>query len=179
MIWDSNPWKRDLRKCSHFLQRLSAQSRPLTEQQLFSVERRIFLAFYSIRKLLEAHKLTDSCTQQQTAVKVYPPTGKPITHFNWHRSDEHFDFTAPRVERWSLVKLCHQFVHSYVFHIVDGETGGLSGFFIASDRQRTEGLLDIDVNSVIAICQSVAADDISTLHWTRDPKTGKETFAAS
>jgi len=180
MIWDSNPWKHDLWKCAAFLKRVGAQIHPLTEPQRISIERRIFLGFYSIRKLLEAQKLTDRCSQQMTTLSVFPPTWTPITHFNWHRAGEHFDFNAPRSEEWSLIELCHQFIHSYVFHIALGEAGGLTGFFVASDKQlkKKRGLLRINVDSVAAIFQSVATDDIVSFHWTRDPNTNEECFSS-
>jgi hypothetical protein len=179
MIWDSNPWKHDLFKGAAFLDRLTVQQKPLTDRQRVSIERRLFLGFYAVRKLLEAHKLTDGCSNQEVSVKVYPPTGKAITHFNWHKSDEHFDFDSPASAAWPLVKLCHQFVHSYIFHVVEGETGGLTGFFIASDQQRSKGLIDIDVATVISVFRSVASDDITSLQWSRDLATGKESFIAS
>jgi len=179
MIWDSNPWKHDLIKGADFLHRLTVQQKPLTERQRVSIERRLFLGFYAIRKLLEAHKLTDGCSNQELRVKVYPPTGKPITHFNWHKSDEHFEFDSPSSGAWALEKLCHQFVHSYIFHIVEGESGVLTGFFIASDRQRAKGLIDIEASTVISVFRSVASDDITSVQWSRDIATGKESFIAS
>lgn len=179
MIWDSNPWKHDLFKCAAFLDRVTAQDKPLSERQRVSIERRLFLGFYSIRKLLEAHKLTDECSKQVASVRLYPPTGKAITHFNWHKSDEHFDFDLPTLEKWELVKLCHQFIHSYIFHIVEDETVGLAGFFVASDWQLSEGLIGIDAPTVISVFRLVAKDDVTSLQWNRDPATGKESFIAS
>ena len=178
MIWDSNPWKHDLFKGAACLARLTVQQKPLTDRQRVSIERRLFLGFYAIRKLLEAHKLTDGCSNQVVSVKVYPPTGKAITYFNWHKSDEHFDFDSPSSAAWTLEKLCHQFVHSYIFHVLERETAGLTGFFIASDKQRPKGLIDIDACTVISVFRTVASDDITSLQWNRDPATGKESFTA-
>jgi hypothetical protein len=179
MIWDSNPWKHDLFKEAAFLDRLTVQQKPLTDRQRVSIERRLFLGFYAVRKLLEAHMLTDGCSNQEASVRVYPPPGKAITHFNWHKSGEHFDFDSPVSAALPLVKLCHQFVHSYIFHVVEEETGGLRGFFIASDQQRSKGLIDIDAAAVISVFRSVASDDITSLQWCRDLTTGKETFIVS
>ena len=179
MIRDSSPWKRDIWKCSQLFRRLMAQSEDLSDRQMISVEKRTFLTFYAIRKLIEAKKLSDECTSQQIPVTLFPSTGKAITHINWHRSDEHFDFQSPQLHHRSLLTLCHQFVHSYVFHIVSGETGGLFGFMVASDRQKGSSLLQIEVAAVISVLESIAKDDIVSSRWLRDSGTGKETFVLS
>lgn len=159
--------------------RLQAQTKRLSERQNVSVEKRIFLTFYGIRKLIEAKKLSDECTGQQISVTLFPSTGKAVTHMNWHRPDEHFDFQSPQSHHWALVTLCHQFVHSYVFHVVGGESGGLEGFMVASDRQKGSSVLQISVAAVISLFESIAQDDIVLSRWTRDPTTGKETFLLS
>ncbi|MCP5555908.1 MAG: hypothetical protein H7A54_19880 [Akkermansiaceae bacterium] len=159
--------------------RLQAQTKRLSDRQTVSVEKRIFLTFYGIRKLIEAKKLSDECTGQQIPITLFPSTGKAVTHMNWHRSDEHFDFESPQSHRWALLTLCHQFVHSYVFHVVGGESGGLDGFMVASDRQKGSSLLQIDVTAVISLFESIAQDDVVSSRWTRDPTSGKETFQLS
>ena len=177
MIRDSNPWKQDIWKCSQLFHRLKAQSEHLSDRQMISVEKRMFLTFYAVRKLIEAKKLSDECTSQQIPVTLFPSVGKAVTHMNWHRSEEHFDFESPNSHLWTLFRLCHQFVHSFVFHIVSGETGGLWGFMVASDNQRGSGLLQIEVTTVISVLESVAKDDIVWSRRSCDPVTGKETFA--
>jgi len=179
MIWESHSWKVEIWKSSRYFERLRDQRRNLSDRQCFCVEKHAFLAFYAIRKLMEAKKLSDQCTSQRLAVTTYPCTGKPITHFNWHRSDEHFNFESPTQHEWAVLKLCHQFVHSYVFHVVAGESGGLAGLMVASDRQKESGLIEVDISTTISLFDSVAQDDIVSSQWCRDPVTGKETFILS
>ena len=128
---------------------------------------------------MEAKKLSDECTSQQVRVTTYPCTGKPITHFTWHRSEEHFDFKSPKQDKWSVLKLCHQFVHSYVFHVVSAESSGLAGLMIASDRQKDSSLIELDVNATISLFDSVAQDDIVSSKWYHNSATGKEKFVLS
>jgi hypothetical protein len=179
MIRESHPWKAEICKSSRYLERLRSQRHNLSSHQCFCVEKHTFLSFYAIRKLLEAKKLSDECRSQQVVLTTYPCTGKPITHFNWHRSDEHFDFTNPTVDQWTVLNLCHQFVHSYVFHVVPGEPGGLAGLMVASDRQKASSLIKLDIGSTISLFDSVAQDDVVSSQWHRDPVTGKETFVLS
>jgi hypothetical protein len=173
MIHESHPWKRDIaRTAAYFSQLQTAAS--LTERQCVAIEKRSFVTFYSIRKLIEAKKLSDQVTSQQTSVFIYPPTGRPVTHINWHRSDEHFHPDQPHSESWDLLRLCHQFVHRYVFHIMESESGGFLALMVASDHQRTKGLLRLDVEDVVPLFHSVASDHIVSMRWQRDIKTGKE-----
>ena len=179
MIRESYPWKTEIWKSARYFERLRNQHRNLSGRQCFCVEKHVFLSFYAIRKLIEAKKLSDECTSQQVSVTTYPCTGKPITHFNWHKSDEHFDFGRPTQSKWSVLNLCHQFVHSYVFHVVAGESSGLAGFMVASDRQKKDSLVEIHIGTSISLFDAVVQDDIVSSHWCRDPKTGAESFSLS
>jgi len=177
MIWDSQPWKSDVGRLAYFLREKKRQKRwPSATHTL--VEKHVFLGFYSIRKLIEAHKLTERCESMLLKVRAYPPTGKAITYWNWHRSEEHFDLEAGTEESIPLERLANQFIHSYVFHIVlaSKRNGGLHSFLVSSDRQKTKSLLHIPADEVIRACRSVALDDIVESHWQKDPKTGAETF---
>jgi hypothetical protein len=179
MIWESHPWKAEIWKSARYLERLRDQHRNFSSRQYFCVEKHAFLSFYAIRKLIEAKKLSDECTSQQIAVTTYRCTGKTITHYNWHRYDEHFDLKTPKQEKWAVLKLCHQFIHSYVFHIMSGESSGLAGMMVASDRQKESSLIEIDIDAVISLFDSVAQDEVVSSQWNRDPSTGKETFVLS
>lgn len=178
MIHESHPWKQDIARTAAYFSRLGTAAN-LTERQRVAIEKRTFLTFYSIRKLIEAKKLSDQVTSQRISVIIYPPTGHPVTHINWHRSDEHFHLDQPHSESWDLLRLCHQFVHSYVFHIMESETGGFLALMVASDHQRTKGLLRLDIADVVPLFHSVASDDVVSMRWQRDIKTGKETFVLS
>lgn len=178
MILESYPWKQSIARTARYFSKLRSAPK-LTERQRVAVEKRTFLTFYAIRKLIEAKKLSDQITSQRTAVTIYPPTGRPVTHRNWHRSDEHFHLDQPQTESWDLLRLCHQFVHSYVFHIMEDESGALLALMVASDHQRTKGLLRLDIAAVVPLFDSVACDDVVSMKWHRDIKTGKETFVLS
>lgn len=178
MIWESHPWKQDIARTARYFERMETATK-LTERQRVTIEKRAFLTFYSVRKLIEAKKLSDQITSRSLAVTVYPPTGRKVRHMNWHRSDEHFHLDRPQCETWDVVGLCHQFVHSYVFHIMENEHGGLHAIMVASDRQKEKGLLQLNMIDVVPLLDSIAADDIVAATITRDPKTGKESFVLS
>jgi hypothetical protein len=136
------------------------------------VEQDLMLGFYAVRKLIEASKLADTIAQQSISLTMYPPTGKPVTRLNWHRLDELFDFGQPQMERWKLIDVCHQFVHSYVFAPSTADSGSLDGFHIASDRQRGTGLLYLHLNEVIRVFREVGNDYPTYVKMEWDPKKG-------
>ena len=177
MIWESYPWKQDLARTADYFSRLQSVSN-LSEKQRVAIEKRTFLGFYSIRKLVEARKLSDQIRAKPTLVTIFPPTGIEVTYRNWHRSDEHFHLDKPHKETWSLVRLCHQFVHSFVFHLMENESG-FHGVMVASDHQRAKGLLQLKLTELIPLFEAIATDDIVSSKWQKDPQTGKETFTLS
>lgn len=179
MIWNSSPWKTDIWKCSRYFEKLSLQSRRLSDAQCISVEKQAFLAFYSIRKLLEAKKLSDGCASQGVQIVEYKRTASIITHLNWHHADRHFDLQCPKNRNWSVVQLCNQFVHSYIFHALSSVDSGLGGLWVASDKQKNTSLLEIRTAQIVNLLDSIAEDDVVASRCARDLKNGKETFRLS
>jgi hypothetical protein len=73
------------------------------------------MGFYAIRKLVEANKLTNKLTETSIPMRLYPSHGKAVTRLNNLRVDELYDLNAPKQTDLNLTKMCHQFIHSYVF----------------------------------------------------------------
>ena len=171
MIWDSSYWKDDLLRRAKGLQRRRSQ-KEWGQAALSRVEQDLMLGFYSVRKLIEASKLSDAVAQQVIRVSVYPPTGKQATKLNWHKLDELFDLDRSHEESRGLSYLCHQFIHSYIFMVRTHEAGGLEGFCFASDRQRVKGLYYLPVTEVIRLFREVGKDypARSTFTWDEELK---------
>lgn len=91
-----------------------------------------------------------------------------MTRLNLHRLDELYDLDAPERYDLSLLDLCHQFVHSYIFAPVLAESGGLSVVWVASDRQRSRALIEIEVNKMIGIFEKVGRDEVRSIRMTFD-----------
>ncbi|HEX9938589.1 MAG TPA: hypothetical protein VGB15_15735, partial [Longimicrobium sp.] len=79
MIWESSYWKEDLLKQAEALRKRTTQRR-WPEISFARLEQAVMLGFYSIRKLVEARKLSDHVASSAIPVTTYPPTGKPITY---------------------------------------------------------------------------------------------------
>lgn len=111
--------------------------------------------FYAIRKLIEAHLISDSLSESMLTVRVYAATGKRVTYMNRHKIDHLYDLEHSRRETRSLTFVCNQVVHSYVFQSVLEERGGLEGFMFSSDRERNRCLLHLAARDVVKLFQKV------------------------
>jgi hypothetical protein len=84
MIWESGPWKDALLADADLLDRWANKPKA-TERRSLLIERKIFLAAYSIRKLLEALKLSSNFSDRSFRCFTYPAISNRITHMNSHR----------------------------------------------------------------------------------------------
>jgi len=167
MIFESAYWKRDLVRRASLLGRNMAQRR-WSEASFAKFEQTVMIGFYSVRKLVEAAKLTDALVREPVSTRRYLSKGIPVTRFNSHRLEELYDLDSPARRDLSLLDLCHQFVHSYVFTPVLDESSRLTAIWIASDRQRSRALIGVDVKTVIGIFEKVGNDEVGCMRATFD-----------
>lgn len=157
MIYDDGPWKRALLADAARLLRWRDQART-TEASLRNAERVVMLGFYSIRKLLEAHKLTDKTRSLTLRLKAYQPTGTRVTLLSSHRIDETFHLGTGRATRLDLSFVSNQVIHSYVFMIIGKKRGGISGFFFTSDYGRRKQLLFMTTTEIARCFRHIGKD---------------------
>jgi hypothetical protein len=116
------------------------------------------IGFYSIRKLIEAKKLSSSTIENEIVVCMYPSKGKPITLINWHSLDRLFDLKNRQQKALKLLTLCHQFVHSYVFTPVQTEEGRLHSILFCSDHARKSALYEVELEQIVGLFEKVGTD---------------------
>lgn len=172
MIWESGPWKEELLRLARTLERRRFQKRWSPASQA-CLEREVFIGFFTVRKLMEAHKLTDAVAEQQVPLTKYRfvPDAR-VTLRNWHKVDELVLQESATPSRLPLRELCNQLIHSYVFVEVVAESNGLDGFFFCSDWSRGKCLYYASVRDVIQVFTSVGLDDPSEDVATWDPEKG-------
>lgn len=171
MISESFYWKNELLKQAQDLRRRLAQRR-WVDASYARVEQTVMLGFYTIRKLIEAKRISTSTAQRAVHLSAYPATGNPVTLINLHKIERNYDLETRRRETLSLLHLCHQFIHSYIFMVVRAEDGGLHGFLFCSDRMRKQMLFEISAEEVIALFEHVAQDYPNSVQMQINPKTG-------
>lgn len=157
MIWESEYWKKPLLRLAGKLNRWSTP-RVWTEQELVSIEKDVFIAFYSIRKLIDAKKLSDSTEAMMISVNMFPGKGKNVTLLNWHKIDSLYDFSSSNDGNRDLRFISNQVIHSYVFLPDIKEDGSLGGILFCSDRERNKNLFRLDVAELIKILRIVGKD---------------------
>lgn len=171
MIWESSYWKEELLRLADKLARRRRQRR-FSERSLANLEKEIFIAFYAIRKLIEAKTLTQKVAHCNVPVESYPSTGKGVTLGNFRYAiEKHFDFGKKTHEKVSLGFLCNQVIHSYIyFNQFYG--GRLTRIWISSDRKRNQKLYSVKISVIQNILKRIALDEVRKSRWTYDPKIG-------
>jgi hypothetical protein len=127
------------------------------------------VGFYGIRKLTEAEKLSTATPTTEVHLTSYRWLGKPVTKLNWHHIDRLYDLENPANKTLSLFKLCHQFVHSFIFIPTFDDADQFSGIMFASDHQRTSALLQISIDELVAVFKLVSHDYPATATRTFNP----------
>jgi len=168
MISESSYWKDELLETSVKLEAWQ-EADSLSEKDFFEIEREVFFAAYSIRKLIEAHKLSDNVVADHLNGATYLPTGKPITLLNWHKLEELYCLDERQETSLSLRFFCNQLIHSYIFFLLLDETGGLYGIYFSSDRKRSEALFEVSIEELRRILELIGNDYPNQMSFVFNP----------
>jgi hypothetical protein len=165
MIYESSYWKDDLLKLAAKLERRLVQTR-WGEKNYYTIEREIFLGFYSIRKLIESNKVSKSIAVKTYKVHEFPSQGKPESIFNDFKPDQ-YDFSKSKPIEITIISLCNQFIHSHYFLPFFPIGKNLIGFFICSDYKKKSGIYLVTLFDIVSIYRLVGENYPSTLEATR------------
>jgi len=158
MIYESHFWKDDLIKKATSLRRKAKQKR-WTNASSARLEQTVMLGFYSIRKLIESQKISNSIINQNITLNVYPWKGNPLTRMNWIKVDQLYDLENPKTITKDLLFFCHQFIHSYIFmEYFSEETNLVEGVFVSSDREKHNYIYDFPISEIILLFEQVGND---------------------
>jgi len=169
MIWESGYWKDPLLDLVKKIESWESR-KDLDEPDLVDIERQIMMGFYSVRKLLEAKKLSDQVALISISAKSFPNL-KNVNLLNWHHIDTLYDLNNPKEVQLHLLFAANQLIHSYVFIIDEKEEGGFSGIFFCSDNKRNEELFHVSSKELRRIFKLVGNDYPSDSSIRFNPKT--------
>lgn len=135
MIHESSYWKDDLLKLANRLELRLIQTR-WGDKNLYTLEKEISIGFYSIRKLIESKKVSDSLKTKDCVVMEFPYRGIPEA-INTYFNEGDYNLNKAKQSGIKLNQLCNQFIHNHHFlpFLLDGRN--LIGFFFCSDHKRT------------------------------------------
>lgn len=171
MIHESRHWKTPLIKSAGWLERLQIHE-DSSESVWARIEREIFVGFYSVRKLIQTFKVSNSTSFLQLQVKYFPiRPGEVVDYFNRSDIDELYDLGNPTVETRDIGFFCNQVIHSYVFIISLDEHGALEDFFLASDTMRRHRLYFVSLKHVLHIFRTVGRDYPGDQPYRRNTRT--------
>jgi hypothetical protein len=168
VINDSVPWREQLLRSADELERRKTQRR-WTERTSFLVEREIMVGCYAIRKLHEARRGSDVLAARKWEVTRHALTSARRPDI-WARETpwEYYDFPHGISAMLSVTDLCNQVIHSYIWMLSATEAGNFDGIYVASDRQRLNGLFFIPVDRFIELFRAAGSEDITYIHMQRD-----------
>jgi hypothetical protein len=169
MIWDSSFWKDDLLILAQDLLRVTKRRKP-SQRLLVNLEKKVFLAGYTIRKLMEAGKLSSETEALPVPVVSYRNLGKAVTIINWHRLDGLYDFKSGRPISLPLRVVCNQIIHSYVFMPGgDSATGPVNKIWFCSGRSRNRCLYELALSDLAEVLSVVGHDYPAQAVYVYDP----------
>ncbi|MHC1765228.1 MAG: hypothetical protein AB9869_13165 [Verrucomicrobiia bacterium] len=136
---DSAHWKTELFPVADQVEQLASFTR-YSERRANVFEREVMLAIFSVRTLIERHKLSEELLSERMSVSAYPKkTQKPTTWLNNHKIEELFDLNSPRPKTLDLEFYCNQVIHSYILiPVQDGHE--FSHLLFCSDFERNRSL---------------------------------------
>lgn len=172
MIWDSGPWRDYLCTDARALQRRAA-TRRVTEKRSAFIERTIFLAAYSMRRLDDAKKLSTSWRGRAVKCSRFPLTGKVPHLMNWHHLERHYDVAHGKPGTIGARDVCDLVIHSLIFAALTGNERTIEGIFVTSDHRKAEGLWLFGIGAITQLMVQTAHDDPSTALMSQSPETGE------
>ena len=154
MIYESQPYKEELGKIYLRMHKRQSQKR-WTDQSYFLLERDFFVAFFLIRKLLEAQtKLTKAMENKEINLIKFPSMNKSPTILNHHDLENLYDIKNGHKITKDLKFVCDQMVHSYAFSPIHGKAG-IEGILVNSFNERKKSLYQMSMKEVLSILRSV------------------------
>lgn len=171
MFYESHYPKEDLAKIANELESFSNRFL-LYDSWCYELEKKCFIWFYFIRKLLESqYKITDSIKEQKIQVISYRFIWKMKLYQPSWGSDE-YDYEHPTIEILSIRDMSHQFIHSQLFFWAK-EWKWLGSVYVTSDYSLYKKIFEVNIKDIITIFRLVSVDYITSTQATRDPDTGK------
>jgi hypothetical protein len=161
MICESGPWKDLLLNDATLLERWSAKA-SVTGRQSMLIERKVFLAAYTIRKLYEAQKLSTNFRDRSVRCWTYPAISDRITHHSVGL-DKLYDFGCAEQRVIAARDLIDLVIHSFVFSESLQEDLTVVGFLVTSDKKRYDRLWFVEMKAFIGLMREVGSDYPSSM----------------
>lgn len=171
MIWESRPWKTQLVRDAARLRRLGNTRIDAEdcEKELFQLERQVFIAAYTMRKLWESGKLSSDWNHKRFVCLRSPIRNKEDIpdKLNWHHIDRHYDLATCSTVTMKPDEFCDRIIHSFVFTPCIGDEGTIESFYFTSDTMRRHAIWMVGLGEVADLMTATGKDYPSSAHFVR------------
>lgn len=179
MIFESYPWKQDLRRCRNLIVKYNtAEHFEKDDEATYTViEKAIFYSAFIIRKLIDCGgKLSDEAENYSLRVFSIQPL-KPVDLLHrWPEEDSH-DWENEKEVTVAGKNVCNWLIHSYIFFVVHNEDRVVDSFSVASDFDKNKILYRIPLNAWIAYVDYIVSDDTVSISFHYDKKAGDYVYS--
>jgi hypothetical protein len=144
MITAERYWKLELSRMSARLARRKTQAR-WTEASTADLERDVFLAAFSVRKLMDSRLLSSRAMAFNVTAVYYPVLSGAMSSASLPHFSHHYDLGAGQKVKVRLRDVMNQFIHSHHFSAFVPVGTSMMGIFYASDTERKKRLWYVTV----------------------------------
>ena len=153
MIFNSDPWKRELKRIAHTLGKYQGQRR-WSDASYARFEQSVMVGCYIVRRIAESFQ---PMIVAQTSIPLLAfPATKESYRLWWPVVAEHFDLSKSRRVNQSLKFIYDQMIHTYVFSPWFDENHKLAGVFFSSDREKDECVFRLGIDELIQVFENIA-----------------------
>lgn len=165
---ESTYWRQELRAELAWLKR-HRRYRRWSEKQLVLYERRLMLAAFQVRSLLERPKVNDRARSARIPVIRYKKIGsKPFTFVGAGFPEDRFDMESPEAADLGVLDVCNQLIHFYWMQTWSEGTA-FKAMLVFSDFMRHKWAYEFLIEDLISLFSTFASDSsaVSELrfHW--------------
>lgn len=166
MIYDSAIWKEQLLRRADKLAKWQKQRR-WPSRSLGLMEQELMLGFFSIRRLVESHKVSDEIVDDPVRVSRAPSTGYGASRINAHKIEQLFDFAKVSAADEKLNVVCNQVIHSFAFTFLMDEDDRGESFIVASDWRKDDHGMIIGLATAEALFRRVGENHPASIQMRR------------
>lgn len=164
MIYESYPWKQDLRRWKNLLLRYNQpeQFDQNYDRTCTVIEKAILYSAFIIRKLIDCDRLSTEADEWAVQAKKYAAV-KEFNRIHHSINEGSHDWEHAQNETIKAHKICNWLIHSYIFDFIfDADNQKIESFAVASDFDRNEVLYVINVSDWIRYMNFVATDYVTS-----------------
>lgn len=157
MIFDSSYWKNDLLDLSDKLKNNYCKLKEdCNDKYLADFEKDIFLAAYSIRKLMDAGKICDELVNLKVNIRVYKAK-RTVTRLNWYKIEENYESEYKNIKKY-LRTICNTFIHSYCFIPSFNKNNNFTCVYFNSADKKDVEIYSITLKELASIFEKIGSD---------------------